>query len=89
MDFSQFAPYLFSQGIEQIKECVDAVRMLKRTTTTEFKPKNFIQGGSSQPSRAGRSRYHAQACYQPYNQNQRGVGPRRTFLKTTLQGQGQ
>ena len=45
MDFSQSAPYLFGQGIEQkIKEHVDAVCMLKRTTNTEFKPKNFFEG---------------------------------------------
>ena len=36
MDFSQLAPYL-GQGIGQkIKESVDAVCMLKRTTTTEY-----------------------------------------------------
>ena len=45
MNFSQSAPYLFGQGIEQkIKEHVDAVRMLKRTINTEFKPKNFFEG---------------------------------------------
>ena len=90
MDFSQSAPYLFGQGIEQkIKEHVDAVRMLKRTTNTEFKPKNFFRGGSSQTSGTGRSRYQTQARYQPYNQNQRGFGPRRTFSKTNPRGRGQ
>ena len=47
MDFSQSAPYLFGQGIEQkIKEHVDAVHMLKRTTTTEFKSRSFFKGAS-------------------------------------------
>ena len=90
MDFSQSAPYLFGQGMEpKIKERVDAVRMLKRTTDTEFKPKNFFRGGSSQTSGTGRSRYQTQARYQPYNQNQRRFGPRRTFSKTNRRGWGQ
>ena len=79
-DFSQSAPYLFGQGIEQkIKECVDALLILNKTTTTELKPKNFFQGGSSQISVTRRNRYQAQARYQPNNQNQRGFGQRRTF----------
>ena len=44
MNFSQSAPHLFSQGIEQIKEYVDTVHMLKKTTNTEFKPKKFFKG---------------------------------------------
>ena len=47
MDFSQSAPYLFGKGIEQkIKDCVDAVCMLKRTTTTEFKSRSSFEGAS-------------------------------------------
>ena len=42
----------------------------------------LIWGGSSQTSGTRRSRYQAQARYQPYNQNQRAFGPRRTFSKT-------
>ena len=41
-DFSQSAPYLFGQGIEH--KIMDAVCMLKRTTTAEFKPRNFFKG---------------------------------------------
>ena len=42
-DFSQAAPYLFGEGIEQkIKDRMEAVRVLRRTTT-EFKPKNFFR----------------------------------------------
>ena len=87
-DFSKAAPYLFGEGIEQkIKDRVEAVRVLRRTTT-EFKPKNFFQRGSSQGSGLGRSRFQPQSRYQPYP-NPRGFGPRRPFQKTAPRGRGQ
>ena len=43
-DFSKAASYLFGKEIKQkIKECVEAVWVL-RWTTTEFKPKQFFRG---------------------------------------------
>ena len=55
--------------------------MLKGTTTTEFKPKIFFQGGLSQTSGAGRSRYQAQACYVSTLQSK---SPKRFWCKKDL-----
>ena len=64
--FSKAAPYLFGEGIEQkIKERMEAIRVL-RCTTTKFKSKQLFQGGSSQGSGFGRSKYQLQSWYHPY-----------------------
>ena len=64
---------------------MEAVRVL-RHTTTEFKLKQFFQGGSSQGSGFGKSRHQPQSRYNPY-QNQRSFSPRRTFRRLPPEGE--
>ena len=65
IDFSKSSPYLFGEGIEQkIKDQAEAVRVLR--CTTDYRPKQFFPGSSSQGSGYGRGRYQPQFRYQPY-----------------------
>jgi len=74
-DFSQAAPYLFGEGIEEkVKNRVDAVRMLKRSSAScDYGNKQFFRRSSSQGGGLRRGRMQ-QSRYQPY-QNQKGFAP--------------
>jgi len=90
IDFSKSAPYLFGEGIEQkIKDRAEAVRVLRRTTSSEFKPKQFFPGSSSQGSGSGRGRFQPQFRYHPYQHPKSFGGPKRTFQKPAPRGRGQ